>query len=276
MTARLAAMVFLMALAAAPAAQASSCIPVHGPFDYHGYFPEVELVVSEIATLPDNTTILGGQYHDGAQTVHPALLVKDAGDGEWSRIRLPIGGAAIGHLTTIGSESAWAVIEFRQEGLELAHALLRTRDGGRTWCAVTLSEMTTTLGGMTTLNAVESLRFFDRDHGLIVFNDAPFGRETAVYQTSDGGDTWERLWDANPEPPESIETDFSYPQDRLPPHAPVWRRDADLYRISGLLRVRTEVLSLVIERLDVLEGPDWVEVEHLERYRLTADLAADR
>ena len=269
MTARLAAMVFLMALAAAPAAQASSCIPVHGPFDYHGYFPEVELVVSEIATLPDNTTILGGQYHDGAQTVHPALLVKDAGDGEWSRIRLPIGGAAIGHLTTIGSESAWAVIEFRQEVLELAHALLRTRDGGRTWCAVTFSEM-------TTLNATDSLRFFDRDHGLIVFNDAPFGRETAVYQTSDGGDTWERLWDANPEPPESIETDFSYPQDRLPPHAPVWRRDADLYRISGLLRVRTEVLSLVIERLDVLEGPDWVEVEHLERYRLTADLAADR
>ncbi len=269
MTARLTAVVFLMALAAAPTARASSCEPVPGAFDYHGFMPEVELVVSEIATLPGNTTILGGHYHDGAQTVHPALLVKDAEDGEWSRVRLPFGGAAIGHLTTIGTESAWAVIEYRVEGLQLAQALLRSRDGGRTWCAVTLS-------GMTTLNATESLRFFDRDHGLIVFNDAPFGREWAAYQTSDGGDSWERLWDNNPAPPGSVETDFSYPQDLPPPHAPVWRQDADLHRISGLLRVRTEVLSLVIERLEFSQGPDWIEVEHLERYRPTADLAADR
>ena len=270
MTARLAAaVVFLMALAAAPTAQASSCKPVSGTFDYHGYLPEVELVVSEIATLPGNTTILGGQYHDGAQTVHPILLVKDAEDGEWSRIRLPFGGAAIGHLTTIGTESVWAVVEFSQEGLQLAQALLRSRDGGRTWCAATLS-------GMTTLNATESLRFFDRDHGIIVFNDAPFGRETAVYQTSDGGDTWERLWDTNPAPPESVETDYSYPQDQPPPHAPVWRQDADLHRISGLLRVRAESMHHVIERLNFAQGPDWVEVERIERFRPTADLAADR
>ncbi len=269
MKARLAAVVFLLALVAAPAAQASSCKPIPSVFDYRGFFPEVELIVSEIATLPGNTTILGGQYHDGAQTVHPALLVKDPEDGEWSRIRLPFRGAAIRHLTTIGTESVWAVVEFRQEGLQLAQALLRSRDAGRSWCAAALS-------GITTLNATQSLRFFDRNHGLIVFDDAPFDREMAVYQTSDGGDTWERLWDTNPAPPASVETDFSYPQDPPPPHAPVWRHDADLHRISGLLRVRTGVLSVVIERLDFLQGPDWVEVEHLERYRLTADLAADR
>lgn len=267
MTARLAAVLFLMALVATPAAQASSCKPTAGGFDYFGYFPEVELVASEIATLPGNTVILGGHYHDGAQTVHPALLVKGENDSDWTQIPLAFGGAAIGHLTTMGTDSAWAVVEFRLEGLQLARAILRSRDGGRTWCARSLR-------GLTTLNATESLRFFDRDHGLVVFSDAPFGRERAAYQTSDGGDTWEPLWDTNPAPTASVETDFAYPQDPSPPHAPTWQRDADLNRISGLLRVRTETLSVVIERLDFAQGPDWVEVERLERYQPTADLAA--
>ncbi len=269
MAARLATAAVLAALVAAPTAMAETCVPPPDRFDYAGYFPEVELVASEIATLPGNTIILGGQYHDGAQTVHPALLVKGETDSDWTEIPLAFAGAAIGHLTTIGTDSAWAVVEFRVEGLQLAQAILRSRDGGRTWCALSLR-------GMTTLSATESLRFFDRDHGLIVFSDAPFGQEWAAYQTSDGGDSWEPVWDTNPAPPASVESDFAYPQDPPPPHAPTWRRDADLNRISGLLRVRTEILSVVIERLDFAQGPDWVEVERLERYQPTADLAAGR
>lgn len=269
MTTRLAAAMFLLVLAAAPAAGASSCRAISGQFDYSAYLPEVELVLSEIATLPGDTTILGGHYHDGNRTVHPALLVKGAGDSDWTHIPLPVEGTAVTHLTAVGTDSVWGVLQLRIEGTESAFALLRSRDGGKSWCAVPLFEL-------AALNAVELLRFFDRDHGLVVLTEAPFGPSRAVFQTSDGGDTWERLWDANPALPEDMETEFTYPQDEPPPHAPVWRQYVGQYRITGALRIRTEILHQVIERIDFAQGTDWVVIERLERYRPTAGLAADR
>lgn len=269
MTARLATTILLMVLVAAPGARASSCAPLQGSFDYTGYGPELELMLGSIATLPMGSTILAGQYHDGAQTVHPALLVDQEGNGDWVRVPLPTHGADVGHLTTAGTDTAWAVVQFRREGLELPVSILRSRDGGQSWCAVPFD-------GLETLNTAESLRFYDRDHGIIVFSEAPFGDRRSVYQTSDGGDSWQRVWNDDPAPPSNIESDYAYPQDQPPPHAPTWRLESGLYRISGLLRIRTEVEHQVIERLDFSGGQDWFEIDRLSRYRPTDDLASGR
>ena len=267
MMARLATTILLMVLVAAPGARASSCAPLQGSFDYTGYGPELELVVGSIATLPRGSTILAGQYHDGAQTVHPALLVEQQSNGDWLPIALPVHGADVGHLTTAELDTAWAVMRFRREGLELPVSMLRSRDGGQNWCAVPLD-------GLETLNAVETLHFFDRDRGIIVFSEAPFGNRRSVYQTSDGGDSWRPIWSDDPAPPANMELDYAYPQDEPPPHAPTWRLEAGLHRISGLLRITTEAEHLVIEQLDFSSGQDWHEIDRIDRYQPTEDLAA--
>lgn len=249
-------------------AMASPCVTPTGGFDYGGYGPTVEVAIEEIATLPAGTVMLAGRYHDGANTVHPALLIsQDAGE-TWSSVALPFAGAGVGAVTTHGAETAWAVVSDRQEGLEIPRYLLRSRDRGSSWCAVSLD-------GMATLNAIDSIRFFDDRHGLMVFTEAPFGEARTVYHTADGGNTWQGLWQTDFAAAANVENDFTYPQSEPPPHAPIWQLDADLYRIVGLLRFRPDGDFQVIERYEYLGNPAWVELTRIERYRPTNALAAD-
>lgn len=125
---------------------------------------------------------------------------------------------------------------------------------------------------MATLNTAEALRFFDRDHGLMIFSEAPFGTGRSVYHTADGGDTWHRLWQTDPALPEDVESGFAYDGSEPPPHAPVWQLQSGRHRIVGLLRVRAEGEDLLIERQDSLGGGDWVQQSRINRFRPTGDL----
>lgn len=256
----------VFAAGAANSAPTSPCVTPESTVDYSGHGPEVELVIAEMAALPATTVILAGLYHDGANTVQPALLVSRDGGIDWKSKVLPVAGGGIGHVTTDGAETAWAVISTRQEGLDLPSSLLRSRDGGESWCAIALDNV-------ETLNAVDSLRFFDRDHGIMVFTEAPFGAAQTIYHTTDGGDTWQRLWRSDPALPADVETEFAYPMPDPPPHAPIWRTESGRHRIAGLLRLRPEGEDLLIERQDIPGDGGWKENSRLDRYLPTADLA---
>lgn len=254
-----------LTLGVMPGALASGCLPPEGTVDHAGYGPEVELVIAGMTSLPAGIVILAGHFHDGANTVQPALVISRDGGSDWTPLELPFAGAGLGHLTTDGEQTVWAVISSRQEGLDIPVSLLRSRDGGESWCAIALD-------GMATLNAAESLRFFDSDHGIMIFTEAPFGTARSVYHTADGGDTWQRLWQTDPAFPADVESEFALDGSEPLPHAPVWRRESDRYRIVGLLRLRSADEDLLIERRENPGPQDWVRHSRIDRYRPTAEL----
>jgi photosystem II stability/assembly factor-like uncharacterized protein len=70
--------------------------------------------------------------------------------------------------------------------------LYMTRDGGRNWAAVALRMPTA--GSLTCDCGIESLRFWDNQHGALVLNDAYQDAgghaQNFLYTTTDGGRSW--------------------------------------------------------------------------------------
>ena len=252
-----------MAIGASGTAEAQGCSAITSVFDYSGYGSEVELVAEDIAALPTGRLFLSGRFVDDGNTVHPALLVSDDGR-DWSVVPLPVSGAGLRMLRTHGRSAIWGIVALRQEGLDLPERMVRSLDGGRSWCA-------TPLGDLDVLDSLESFRVFDTRHGLMVFAETLLGNGRTIYSTSDGGDTWLPLWPQGVEPDHEVETDFAYPGVvDPPPHTPVWRRELGQYRIDGLLRVRLDGDDYAIERYDYLDDPRWTEVSRIaRRYRIT-------
>lgn len=260
----------VLAVAAATAigttgpSRAAGCAAVPTEFDYADYGSEIELAVEDIAALPSGALFLAGRFVDDGTTMHPALLVSEDGR-DWSTVLLPYSGAGLRRLTTQGPSAIWGIVSLRQEGLDLPEQMVRSLDGGRTWCSVPL-------GDLDVLRSVETFRFFDQHHGLIVFTETPFGPGRTVYSTSDGGDSWLPLWPRGIEPDPEVETDFGYPGAVDPPaHTPVWRREMGLHRIDGLLRPRLDGDEYVIERYGYLDDPVWTEQSRISRHYRNVD-----
>lgn len=254
-----------MAIAVSGTAGAEGCSAIPTGFDYSGYGSEVELVAEDIAALPTGRVFLSGRFVDDGNTVHPALLVSDDGR-DWSVVPIPFSGAGLRMLRTHGRSAIWGIVTLRQEGLDLPEQMVRSLDGGSSWCALPL-------GGLDVRRSVATFRFFDTRHGLIVFTEMPFGHGRSVYRTSDGGDSWQPLWPQGVEPDDEVETDFAYPGlADPPPHTPVWRRERGQHRIDGLLRVRLDGDDYAIERYDYLDDPHWTEISRIDRrYRIVDD-----
>jgi hypothetical protein len=233
-------------------ARAAPCEPLPDAFDYAAYDAQVRLDLTGMVSLPPRTVVVTGSYRDAANTVHPALLTSADGGETWSRVPVRIHGAGFGHLLANGGGSVWGIVSFRQEGLDKPLALLRTRDGAGSWCLVSLE-------GLDTLNGVDLFRMYDDRHGLIVFSEEPFGGGFRAYQTRDGGESWHALWRADGPPPDQIDPAADYP-DRAPadpPHATLWRRDADMLAASAVIRLRRDDDGYAIERYDILGDGDW-------------------
>ena len=256
------ALVVAAAVGLSGAAGAEGCSDIPTGFDYSGYGSEVELLAEDIAALPSGRLFVSGRFvHDGG-TIHPALLVSEDGR-DWSAVPLPYSGAGLRMLRTHGPAAIWGIVTLRQEGLDLPEQMVRSLDGGRSWCG-------TPLGDLDVRDSVETFQFFDARHGLMVFAETPFGSGRSVYGTSDGGDTWRPLWPQGVEPDREVETDFEYPGGVAPPpHAPVWRREMGQYRIDGLLRLRLDGSDYAIERYDYLGDPAWTVVSRIAgKYRI--------
>jgi hypothetical protein len=248
--------------AAATPALAESCSPLPTEFDYAGYRSDAELLLEDVASLPSGRLFLSGRYLDAGNTIHPALLVSDDGQ-TWSTVLLPYSGASLRLLRTQGTSAIWGIVSFRQEGSDVPELMLRSLDGGRSWCGVPLHDL-------ITLESVETFRFFDARHGLIVFAETRFGVRRMVYHTADGGDSWLPLWPSDVESDPEVETDFGYPGLVNPPvHTPVWRQELGLHRIDGLLRVRRDDAAYLVERYDYQSNMAWTEISRIgRRYRI--------
>lgn len=245
------------------ASLAATCAALPAAFDYAGYDEEVRLEVAELASLQEQTAVLAGRFHDGGNTVHPALAVSRDGGRSWTFVPVLYSGAGLSRLQTHGTATIWGIVSFRQEGTDEAQFLLRSRDAGASWCALPLD-------GLDTLRSVETLRFYDDRHGLLVFSEFPFGSRRMVYQTADGGDTWVPLWRTDADRTTVPGSGFAYPGAAVPPpHAPLWDLDMGAYRIAGLLRVRMQDAWHMVEYYGYYNSPLWAERSRLARvYRL--------
>lgn len=260
---RTAALVVLLAglvVGSAGALASAKCVRTPSAFDYTAYGELVRRQLAEIATLPGDVVIVAGQYHDGGNTLHPALLVSRNGGRNWSAVELRWSGTGVHFLRTQGEATVWAMVSFRQEGLAKAQYLLRSGDGGASWCALPL-------GDLETRNTVESLRFFDERHGIAVFSNMPLNEtKRTVYVTRDGGDSWRRLWRAEENP--DVETRPRYPgvAEPPPPHAPLWTRNLGYQKITGLLRLVERGGRHAIDFFDYYQdGAGWQQRSTIHR-----------
>ena len=257
-------------LLAAATAHGAPCLPTPQGFDYASYDPEIRLDLDAMISLPPETVILAGAFHDSGNTVHPALLTSGDGGTTWSTVPLPIPGAGLGVLQADGTESLWGVVGLRQEGLDAPLSVLRSRDTGRTWCLLPLD-------GLEIRHGVDQFRMFDHRHGLLVFSAAPFGGGYTAYETSDGGDSWQRLWRADGPPPDAVEAGADYPERIIPPpHATLWRREADFFAADAIIRIRDTESAYVVERQDALGDGNWRTLSRIsKRYQVVdGDLTA--
>lgn len=254
--------VLLAGLVIAPVGVSASaeCLQPPSSFDYRPYGELVTLELDEIVTLPGDVVIVAGQYDDGPHTLHPALFVSPDGGRNWSAIDLRWPDAGLHFLETQGEATVWGIISFQREGVAKAKYLLRSVDGGASWCSLSLD-------GLDTRSNVESLRFFDERHGIAVFSDLPLNEtKRSVYVTRDGGDSWQRLWRAEANP--LVEMGFGYPgaTEPPPPHAPLWTRQLDYQKITGVLRLVARGGQHAIDFFDYyLDGAGWVQRSSIHR-----------
>lgn len=83
--------------------------------------------------------------------------------------------------------------------------LYRTIDGGQSWTQM-LAENENTIG------IVIGLHFFDGQTGICWGNDVSLfqGGSITVYRTTDGGDNWQKVEDANLPPPQTGQSGFNF------------------------------------------------------------------
>ena len=251
-------------LAGDAVARGAPCEPLPRTFDYAAYADEIRLDLHQMVSLPPRTVVLAGAFRDPGNTVHPALLTSQDGGETWSTTRLPVHGAGLGHLVSDGVVSAWGIVSVMQEGVDDPLYLMRSRDAGRTWCAIPRD-------GLDTLAGVELFRMFDVRHGLMVFSEAPFGGGYHAYQTHDGGESWLPLWRAAGTPPDEADAEADYPGRPLPPppHATLWRSEAGFLAAHAVVRLRRDDDGYAVERYDVSGDGSWRPLSRIARaYRV--------
>lgn len=234
----------------ASSACGQKCMKQPTSFIYRDYKNVFALYIEDMATLPGDTVFLGGRYHDGANTVHPALLTSRDAGLTWEHHDFTFAGSSIQNFQTYGKSDIWAIVVFKQEGADAPQYLLRSADAGNNWCVLSLESICGE-------GQIGDFRFFDSRRGLISLS-GNMGQSNTYY-TKNGGETWEPLWESDKNrPSEEVETDYRYPGfAELPLNAPLWTKDIDFYKITGVLRIRRETGDYRIEKYSYLAKQEW-------------------
>ncbi|MDY6991166.1 MAG: sialidase family protein [Pseudomonadota bacterium] len=221
---------------------------------------KITLYFDDITTLPENIVFLGGYYHDGANTFHPALFISRDGGQTWKENQILCAGSSIQNFQTYGKLNIWAIMTLRQEGTQTAQYLISSTDAGNNWQLQALNTL-------DTLHHISEFRFFDAHHGIINFSSAAPAQVNHTYYTQDGGKTWQSLWKIQPKSVIEIERDYRYPEFTEPPHhTPLWRKEFDLYKIVSVLRFRQQQAEYLIETYDYSGTQVWKPIATIPRY----------
>jgi hypothetical protein len=220
------------------------------------------LSLDDIATLPENTVFLGGSLTNKANRRIPVLLLSRNGGHNWEQCAFGFEGSGIANIQTYGIANVWAIISFQQEGAHNPEYLLRSVDAGKTWCVVSL----TFIDIKDPLIRLKDLIFYDDLHGMM-FISGSLGSSGAYY-TKDGGISWNRLWKAQRNASAEVDEVYRYPDFTPPPdHAPLWTKQHDFYKITGLLRFGKKGDDYVFESYNYTSGKDWKVVSKVLKYQ---------
>ncbi|MFH1707113.1 MAG: hypothetical protein ABIF71_04260 [Planctomycetota bacterium] len=203
----------------------------------------IELAINEMASLPGGVVILGGQYKQ-VDPLHTALLVSRDEGRTWKDAGFKYDACGIQNIRTNGRTNIWAIVTFKTEGCHDPLLILRSTDAGATWDLLPLdliADETDPLVG------VSQFRFDDDKHGLLTIEGSVGLIKT--YMTSDGGSSWQRLWETRRDII-SMECSYKYPDaddGRLPPNAALWVESLDYCKINRVVRARETEKSFCIE-----------------------------
>lgn len=216
------------------------------------------LSLDDLATLPENIIFLGGRLTDNAHRSLPVLLISRDSGRTWNSRVFGFEGAGIENIRTYGITNVWATITFQQEGLHNPEYLLRSVDAGNSWCVVSLAFID--VGDP--IIQLDEFRFFDDSKGIMSVSGSHGSIST--YSTEDGGINWDRLWKRPRNASLEIDTEYRYPGFEPPPnHAPIWTKQDDFYKITGVLRLHKGERNYRVEQYVYSEDTNWSEISNI-------------
>ena len=217
-----------------------------------------KLYLSQIGTFPDNSILLSGYFQTSlSQRILPALVYSSDSGNQWERYHFNFPGERIEFMQTEGLANAWLFLAKYNEGTITAKRLLKSHDGGKTWCQTTIT-LATPEAPVAWPTTFEML---DTQFGRISYADSLGGK--TEYYTNNAGTSWTRLWHSSGHA--NIDRDFLYPAKALPPHAPVWEKIGDFYKVSAILRLRPIKKNYVVEQYDYTTDAGWKLLSRLKR-----------
>jgi hypothetical protein len=209
-------------------------------------------------TLPDNWILLAGYFQAQlSQRMLPALVVSFDRGNTWKRSHFNFPGERIEFMTTNGLANVWLFLAEYNEGTITAKRLLQSVDGGKTWhqIIITLETPTAPIAWPT------DFKMLDKQFGKISYANSLGGH--TEYYTNDGGSSWKRLWHSAGDP--NIDRDYAYPVKAIPPHAPVWQKKGDFYKVSAILRLKSKKNDYLVEQYDYTKNVGWKLLSRLKR-----------
>jgi photosystem II stability/assembly factor-like uncharacterized protein len=130
---------------------------------------------------------LGGNIHSDAVTLYAILLGSEDAGHTWREINPRIRGAGIDHLQFLDSVTGWAggqqLFPLPQEPF-----VLLTTDGGKTWRQQPIFGES----AESHFGSLQQMFFSSRTAGSVIIDRSQGGDAGpfALYETSDGGETW--------------------------------------------------------------------------------------
>ena len=140
------------------------------------------------ATSAGNHFFVSGNIHSEAVTLYSVLLGSDDAGKSWMEVAKRIRASGLEHLEFLDASTGWAggqqLFPLPQEPF-----VLGTTDGGKTWRqqAVYNESVENHFG------SIQEMHFASKTNGSVVIDRSRGGDAGpfALYESSDGGDTWE-------------------------------------------------------------------------------------
>jgi hypothetical protein len=241
---------------------AKDCKQLPSSFNYTKFDSTVTLDLSEIASLPAQKVFVGGVYHDDANIIHPALYISENGGKDWIEKKLLFPELGVGSIQTYGIDRIWMLLDFQQEGQNFPKYLVSSSDTGKTWCAYSLEFIDFS---DTELHS-SGIQFYNQNNGLLWLQGS--SGSYVVYSTDNGGKNWKKLFAGKKDHKYEIDTQYRYPNRQPPlPHSPLWSKDMDFYKISGLIRFKANNDRYTFQNFDYSKNAGWTDLSSIIRKR---------
>ena len=241
---------------------AKDCEQPPSSFNYTKYDSNVTLDLSELASLPAHKVFVGGVYHDAANVVHPALYISENGGKDWTEKNLLFPGFGVSSMQTYGIDQIWILLDFQQEGQNFPGRLISSSDAGKTWCVHSLDFIDFPDTGLQS----SGIKFYNQSHGLLWLQGSSGSH--VVYSTVNGGKTWKKLFAGKKNNKYEIDTQYLYPDYKPPlPHSPLWTKEMDFYKISGLIRLQPNGDQFILQYFDYSKDAGWTNLSTIIRKR---------